>query len=100
MIKHIVVWRLKETAHGNDKASNARLIKQKLEALQGKIDGLLRIEVGIDFSATPSSSNIALYSEFTSRAALDAYQVHPLHKEVVAFVAPAADERRMVDYET
>ena len=40
MIKHIVMWRLQETAHGNGKAKNALLIKEKLEALRGRIPGL------------------------------------------------------------
>lgn len=100
MIKHIVFWRLKDAAHGNDKASNALAIKQKMEALQGQIPGLLKIEVGIDFAATPNSSDIVLYSEFASREALDTYQNHPLHKAIVPFVAEAQNERRMVDYES
>jgi len=99
MIKHIVVWRLRESAHGNDKRTNALLIKEKLEALRDKIPGLLNIEVGIDFSATESSADIALYSEFVSREALDAYQTHPAHKAIMPFVGEARTERRMVDYE-
>lgn len=99
MIKHIVVWRLKESAHGNDKRTNALLIKQKLEALNGKIPGLLKLEVGIDVSGTESSSDIALYSEFVAREALDAYQAHPAHEAIVPFVREARAERRMVDYE-
>lgn len=99
MIKHIVVWRLKESVHGNDKRTNALLIKEKLEALRGKIPGLLKIEVGIDFSATESSADVALYSEFVSREALEAYQTHPAHKAVMPFVGEARSERRMVDYE-
>lgn len=99
MIKHIVCWRLKESAHGNTKQENARLIKDKLEGLRGRIPGLLTIEVGIDTTATPSSSDIVLYSEFASQEALNAYQVHPEHKAIVPFVAEAQSERRMVDYE-
>jgi hypothetical protein len=100
MIKHIVFWRLKDSAHGNDKATNARLIKEKLEALQGRIPGLLKVEVGLDFVRADTSSDVALYSEMTDRAALDAYQMHPLHKEVGAFIKEAVSERRAVDYET
>ena len=62
MIKHIVMWKLKDEAHGNDKATNAKLIKEKLEALSGKIDGLLKIEVGIDFLGG-GNFDVALYSE-------------------------------------
>ncbi len=98
MIKHIVLWKLKDTAHGNTKEQNAQLIKEKLEALAGKIPGLLKIEVGIDFSRTEQSSDVVLYSEFTDKAALDAYQEHPLHKAVMPFILEARSERRVSDY--
>ena len=98
MIKHIVTWKLKDTAHGNDRATNARLTKEKLESLRGRIPGLLCIEVGLDFSATAASGDAVLYSEFASREALAVYQAHPLHQAIVPFVAEAASERRVVDY--
>lgn len=99
MIKHIVMWRLKDQAHGLGRAENAARIKQMLEALQGRIPGLTKIEVGLDYSATEASYDLALYSEFESRAALDAYQVHPEHKVVAAYIGEARSERVMVDYE-
>jgi hypothetical protein len=99
MIHHIVLWRLKESAGGRGKAENAALIKRSLEDLNGKIPGMLRLEVGFDFSRTPDSSDIALYSEFETRVALDAYQSHPLHEAVKPLVIAARDERRLVDYE-
>jgi hypothetical protein len=99
MIKHIVFWRLKDSAHGNDTTTNARLIKEKLEALQGKIPGLLKIEVGLDFIHAETSSDVALYSEMESRDALQAYQVHPLHQAVGAFIKEVCCERRAVDYD-
>ena len=99
MIKHIVVWRLKESAHGNDKATNARLIKTKLEALMGKIPGMLKMEVGMDCSAIENSGDIVLYSEFVSHQALDEYQSHPEHQAIVPFITEARNERRVVDYE-
>lgn len=100
MIKHIVFWRLKDSAHGNDRATNARLIKEQLEALRGRIPGLLKIEVGFDFVRADTSSDLALYSEMESRAALEAYQAHPLHQAVAGFIKEAVSERRAVDYET
>ena len=100
MVKHIVVWKLKESAHGVSRQENALAIKQKLEALRGKIDGLLAIEVGIDISKTEQSGDIMVYSEFTSREALAGYAVHPLHKAAAVYVVESVSERRVVDYET
>ena len=100
MIRHIVAWRLKDAALGNGKAENARLMKAKLEALRGRIPGLLRLDVGLDFSATENSADVVLVTDFDSREALAAYQVHPEHKAVVAFVSQIVAERRLIDYET
>ncbi|WP_419034379.1 Dabb family protein [Dysgonomonas gadei] len=98
MIKHIVMWKLKDEAHGNDKATNAGLIKEKLEALSGKIDGLLKIEVGIDFLGG-GNFDVVLYSELSSKDALDTYQNHPLHQAVLPFIREAVMDRKAVDYE-
>ncbi|MDR1501747.1 MAG: Dabb family protein [Prevotella sp.] len=98
MIKHIVMWKLKDEAHGNDKATNARLVKEKLEALSGKIDGLLKIEVGIDFLGG-GNFDVVLYSELSSKEALDIYQNHPLHQAVLPFIREAVMDRKAVDYE-
>ena len=100
MIRHIVLWRLAEEARGHSKQENAREVKALLEGLNGRIPGLLRLEVGLDVSATADSSDIALYSEFESREALDAYQSHPLHKEVMPMVREVRVERRVVDFES
>ncbi|MEI8185433.1 MAG: Dabb family protein [Chlorobiaceae bacterium] len=99
MIKHIVMWRLKGNAHGNDSKTNASLIKEKLESLRGKIPGMTAIEVGIDFSRTESSCDVVLYSKFIGRDALKAYQAHPEHLAIIPFISEASSERRLVDYE-
>jgi quinol monooxygenase YgiN len=99
MVKHIVFWKLKEEANGLSKAENAAAIKQKLEALAGQIEGLLKIEVGTDFLHSAESADVVLYSEFKDKAALDFYQQHPLHKAVMPFIGEARSERRVVDYE-
>jgi quinol monooxygenase YgiN len=99
MVKHIVFWKLHDTANGMTKEQNAAAIKEKLESLKGKIEGLLEIEVGIDFLHSPESVDVALYSVFENRAALDHYQQHPLHKAIMPFIAEARSERMVVDYE-
>jgi quinol monooxygenase YgiN len=99
MVKHIVMWRLKENAHGNDVQTNASLIKEKLERLRGKIPGMIAIEVGIDFSGSDSSCDVVLYSEFVDREALKAYQTNPEHQALIPFIGEASKDRRVVDYE-
>lgn len=97
MVKHVVMWKLKDEAHGNDKAVNAGLIKEKLEALAGKIEGLQKIEVGIDFLGG-TNFDVVLYSELLSEADLDIYQNHPLHQALLPFIREAVTDRKAVDY--
>lgn len=97
MVKHVVMWRLHDEALGKSGQENARQLKQELEALSGKIPGLLKIEVGFDTSA---ETNVVLYSELESWEALRAYQSHPEHQAVIPFVKSVSDDRRVVDYET
>lgn len=93
MIKHIVMWRVREDA-------GVQQIKQAMEAMQGQIPGLLKLEIGIDFSEDPDAADIVLYSEFEDRASLDAYHDHPAHVAVKSLIKQARTERRVVDYET
>ena len=99
MIKHIVFWRLNESAYGNDKQTNAQILKEKLLAMQGKVDGLIKVEVGFDFSKEKDSCDVALYSEFESKEALHQYQIHPDHEAIKKWLSEVRYERRVVDYE-
>src|SRR5262245_16541259 len=98
MVKHIVFWRLNGRT-AEERKTQAQDIKTALEALVGRIPGLLRLEVGIDFLRSEESVDIALYSELESREALAAYQSHPEHVAVLPLVKAAKMERRVVDYE-
>jgi len=92
MVKHIVTWKLK------DKAA-APVLKERLEALNGRIPGLLHLEVGIDFLESEQSADLVLVAELESHEALDAYQQHTEHQAVVPRVKAAAVSRTVVDYE-
>ena len=99
MIKHIVFWRLKDSVDGRSRAGIAAEMKEKFEAMRGRVPGMLAAEIGIDVSAGDDSCHVALYTEFETREALDAYQVSPEHRAVVPFIRAARTERRVVDYE-
>ena len=99
MIKHIVIWRLKNRENEQSRDETASAIKQKIEGMRGKIPGLLRIEGGVDFTRTADSCDIALYAELESREALAGYHVHPAHEEFKSFIGPRQRERYLIDYE-
>ncbi|HSG32070.1 MAG TPA: Dabb family protein [Thermodesulfobacteriota bacterium] len=99
MIKHIVMWKLKDSARGVSKEENAKELKSVLEDLKDKIDVIKEIEVGMDFNGSAAAYDVALYSVFDSREDLQTYQKHPEHVKVVDFVNEIRDERVVVDYE-
>lgn len=100
MIRHIVMWKLKDHAEGAGKEQNARRMKAELEALQEKIPQILRIEVGINILPSDASYDVALLSEFASEQDLDTYQKHPDHLKVADFVGKVRAARAVVDYKT
>lgn len=98
MIRHIVLWKLKDEAEGADKATNAVRMADALESLVGTIDGLLRLEVGVDAVGLPGAWDLALMADFEDEEALRRYQVHPKHVEVGKFISSVRLDRAVVDY--
>ena len=99
MIKHIVMWQLKDQAEGADRAANAGRMKQLLEACAGIVPGLLKLEVGLATPGLEATYDVVLYSEFADKAALDAYQTHPQHEALKPFFAAVREGRQCMDYE-
>ena len=99
MIKHIVMFRLKESALGRIKNENLQELKILLESLQEKIPVVKSLEVGINMGKSASASDIALYSEFDDMQALENYRIHPEHVKVVDYIDKVCSERRVADYE-
>lgn len=98
MVRHIVMWTLKEEAEGNSAAENGAKMKEILEALAGRIEGLRHIEVSVDIVAADPECHVVLCSEHDDEAALDHYQGHPEHQACVAFVKKVAASRKALDY--
>ncbi len=99
MIKHIVMWRLKEEAEGATKAENIQKMKEMLLALPGVISEIIRLEVGINSLASPAAYDVVLYSEFANFDGLNAYQIHPEHEKCKDFIGKITCDRAVVDYE-
>ena len=99
MFKHIVMWKLQESAGGRNRGENARLIKERFEELANMLDGLRHLEVGIDVLQTDASADVVLYTEFESRTDYEAYNAHPAHKAIAEFIQGVRSERRVIDYE-
>ena len=98
MIKHIVMWKLKDFAEGANKKDNALKIKSSLEGLKSKIKEIRFIEVGISISDAADFYDVVLITEFKDLRDLENYQKHPEHIKVGEFIGKVRLERKVVDY--
>ncbi len=99
MVKHIILWTLKEDFSESEKNVIKQDIKAALEGLRGKIPGLLDIHVTIS-RLESSTADLMLDSTFESQDALKAYAVHPAHVEVADNnVRPYTMLRSCLDFE-
>jgi hypothetical protein len=95
MITHIVLFRLKDRS-----PENIERTAQVLRSMEGRIDELLSLEVGVDVLRSGRSYDIALTAKFESLEALGAYQIHPVHQEIVKYMSEVGEVSVAVDYES
>ena len=99
MIRHVVMFKFKDSAEGKNKLENMQLAKEKIEALLGKVDVLRAMEVGLnDSKASESNYDLVLISDFNSIDDLDKYQIHQEHVKVIDFMKKVIETRSCVDY--
>ncbi len=97
MVKHMIIWKIKEEAENKNEIKEN--VKRELEALEGKIEGLVQMKIITD-SLPSSSGDLMMDSVFESTEALNSYQKHPSHQFVAnTFVRPNMCQRLSLDYE-
>ena len=98
MVKHIILWTLKDTLSEEEKTAVKQGTKECLEGLKGKIPGLLDIHVETEGLAS-SNADLMLDSSFEDEAALKGYAVHPEHVAVAdGKVRPYTAVRSCLDF--
>lgn len=100
MIRHLVWWDLKPEADGRSAAENAKLMKERAEAMMGKIPSLKSIEVS--YTILPSTTlpvGVILHSTHDDAEGLKAYAEHPIHVEYGKLVKVVTENRRAIDFE-
>lgn len=99
MVKHIILWQLKDELSEQEKAEVKAGIKEGLEGLAGKIPGMLEIKVQIQ-GLESSNAEVMLDSSFETEEALKGYAVHPLHVAVAdGKVRPFTKTRLCLDFQ-
>lgn len=99
MVKHVILWNLKDEFSDEKKAEIKKGAKEGLEGLMGQIPGLIDIKVNINPLAS-SNCDMMLDSSFENEESLKGYSVHPAHVEVAnTKVRPFTASRVCMDYE-
>ena len=100
MIKHIVMWTIKEGQTSRIKFERMAELKARLLGLKDQINEIVSLEVFFKSPVAPDDNyDVILQSEFNSWAELDAYQKHPAHVEVAEYVKNIKQNRVAIDYE-
>lgn len=98
MVKHIVIFKLKEELPDKERLSIMKSFQKAIEALPPKIDVIRKIEVGLNMNPA-ENWHIALYSEFDSLEDVKTYATHPEHVAAGKIIAEAKESRACVDYQ-
>lgn len=99
MVKHVILWTLKDELSAEEKQRVKAGIKEGLEGLQGKIPGMTEIHVYTNGLET-SNADVMLDSTFETFEALKGYAVHPDHVAVAdGAVRPYTKIRSCLDFE-
>ena len=99
MVKHVILWTLKDTFSASEKEEIKAGIKAGLEGLKGVVPGLIDVKVNVNGLPT-SNVDVMLDSTLESFDALKAYAVHPAHVQVAdTKVRPFTADRKCLEFE-
>ncbi len=93
MVRHIVFFKLPDNSEANKNA-----VKERIMSMQGKLDFVKHLEVGLNFSTEERAFDVALISDFETKEDLQTYATHPIHVEVVNFIKSLNAVSKVVDY--
>lgn len=99
MIRHIVMFRLKDFVNESEKLMAAKEVIKRLDELPAKINVIRKYEAGIDIRKLSWSYDIVLIMDFDTMADLEVYTVHPAHQEFITFNKEYSVDKACIDYE-
>ena len=99
MIRHIVMFKLKDFNNESEKMAAVALVKKRLDELPSMINVIRQYEAGIDIRRLNWSYDIVLTMDFDTMADLEAYIIHPEHKKFIEFNKDYSADKVCIDYE-
>lgn len=98
MIRHVVSWKLAEP-DAVRRGEQAAEVARRLNALMGVVPELRAVSAGANLAHPDVNWDVTLVADVDSLEALEAYQVHPAHQEVGAYLRSVVASRVAVDFE-
>jgi hypothetical protein len=98
MIRHIVMFKLKEFPDPAEKQKAAEILKNELLSMKTKIPVIGEFEVGINFNPASFAFDVVINSTFESHSDLEIYQFHPVHQAFIVFNKDYSVQKAIVDY--
>lgn len=99
MIRHIVMFKLKDFPDETATSKAAREVVKHLDELPLKIDVIRKYQAGIDIRKLAWSFDIVLTMDFDNLADLETYTIHPSHQEFIAFNKDYSVDKVCIDFE-
>ena len=98
MIRHIVMFKIKEFGAASDKLKAAEELKAELLAMKTKIPVIREFEIGINVTDDHSAYDVVINSSFDNLDDLESYRIHPDHQAFIAFNKNYSIRKALVDY--
>jgi hypothetical protein len=98
MIRHIVMFRLKDFSSAEEKLKAAKAVKAELLAMKEKIPVIREFEVGINVTVDTSAFDVVINSSFESSEDLETYRIHPDHQAFIRFNKNYSISKAVIDY--
>ena len=97
MVKHIILFKLKESLSTEEKQQVMNNFKAAIEALPATIPSIRKIFVGLNINPD-EKWDICLESEFDTLDDVKAYAVHPAHVAAAGILKEVKQDRACTDY--
>ena len=98
MIRHIVIWNLKDHAEGADKAANLQKAQTLLLSCTQVVPGIRAFEVATATPGMDCTNDLVLHMLLDDAQVLAAYQNHPQHLAIKPFMKAVVNERHCMDF--
>ncbi|MBS1673240.1 MAG: Dabb family protein [Actinobacteria bacterium] len=96
-LRHVVTWKM-ATEDPAERAEHAAGVASRLQALVGVVPSIRSLSTGVNALAIDGNWDVTLVADFDDEDGLQAYQVHPAHQEVIAYVRAVTGSRSAVDF--